>query len=299
MEVEEILDGFVSNMSRLHILQCDMRDLASSRLQRLYEYKEKTIENGHAASDESIDNNWLVARNPYSGKREKLVPSRRSVDELMLASHVHKNKQYMWLLAEAYEIFEDSLESLYAYVGYRNTDFWPLRDFGGIKLSELRSKEYGYFLEQAEKKRNTPASIMSVFRKAYTKLEQLEKDNELEVNLRLAVNLIESMRHIIVHLGGTVNDKDEFIKSVLEKSGLYNNGNPLEENLLLISSYFGKGEYKNTIVLTETALDTEYPLSMYVDELAETNSYLIGYIRILGDCIKGDESLSNSIVENA
>ena len=134
---------------------------------------------------------------------------------------------------------------------------------------------------------------MSLFRKAYTTLENLERENELDVNLCLAFFLIESMRHNIVHLGGSVNDKDEFVKSVLKKAGLYNNGKPSEQNLLLINSYFGKGEFKNTIVLTETAINTEYPLSMYVDELVETQSYLIGYIRILGDCIMADESLSD------
>lgn len=299
MEIKEILDSYITGMSQLHIIQCDMRDLASNRMQKLNELSENLAKSNSSLIGENIDNNWLVARNPYTGKQEKLVPSKRTLEELMLAAHLHKNKQYQWLLAESYELFEDCLESLYAYVGYKNTEFWPLKDFGGIKLSELRFKDYEYFLNQSKSKRNAPASIINAFRNTYTELKRLETDNELGVNLYVAINLIASMRHNIVHLGGVVQDKDEFVKSVLENCGLYNSGNPAVEYLQLINGYFGKNEYRNTIILTETAVDVEFPLPVYVDELKETCSYLLAYIRILGDCIKEDESVCGETEPNA
>ena len=142
MEIEEILETYIAGMSQLHTIQCDMRDLANTRLQELIDFEEKLSEKGNEALKQNIYNHWLVIRNPYTGKQEKIVPSKRSVKDLKLSLFRHKNKQYQWLLAEAYELFEDCLEMLYAYAGYKNTDLWPLQDFGAVKFSELDSKKY-------------------------------------------------------------------------------------------------------------------------------------------------------------
>lgn len=40
----------------------------------------------------------------------------------------HQNKQYQWLLVEAYEAFIDFVDSLYATLGVNDNDFWDKKD---------------------------------------------------------------------------------------------------------------------------------------------------------------------------
>ncbi len=76
-----------------------------------------------------------------------------SIEDRYLHVLLHKNKQYQWLLAEAYEEFEDYIENAYAYYGSINNSFWPLRDYGNIFLSELKNKDFYWYVEQARKEK--------------------------------------------------------------------------------------------------------------------------------------------------
>jgi hypothetical protein len=50
-----------------------------------------------------------------------------SIEDRYLHIFIHKNKQYQWLLAEAYEEYEDYLENIYAYYGKVNNAFGHLK----------------------------------------------------------------------------------------------------------------------------------------------------------------------------
>lgn len=59
---------------------------------------------------------------PYSGNREFIGYRNNNVEEQTYLLLLHKNKQYQWLLVEAYEIFENFIKSVYGCAGYI-TDF--------------------------------------------------------------------------------------------------------------------------------------------------------------------------------
>lgn len=164
---------------------------------------------------------------------------------------IHKNKQYQWLLAEAFEEFEDFIENIYAYIGFKDNNLWLLSDFGNITLDILKTKDYSWFQEKSKNKKNVPQSILERLRMIFPKIADIDVNNKLNVNLKLAIILIENLRHIAVHKNGIVDNKDEFIKSTLQKAGLYNNGNPKTEYTQLISQYFGTSEHENYILLLE------------------------------------------------
>ncbi|WP_170828887.1 hypothetical protein [Nitrosomonas communis] len=84
----------------------------------------------------------------------------RTIDEEYLDALLHKNKQYQWLLAEAYEEFEDFLEKIYAFHGKHDNNFWPLNDYGAATLSQLPNKDYEWYLNQATKKKGNPSKYI-------------------------------------------------------------------------------------------------------------------------------------------
>lgn len=199
---------------------------------------------------------------------------------------LHKNKQYQWLLSEAYEEFEDCLERLYAYAGYTDNNFWPLRDFGNISLNELSQKPYEWFEEQASNKKDAPSSIINKFRNTYGGLKITEVKNAFGVNLYLAITLVEFLRHIIVHRGWVVNDKEKFKERILKKCGLFNSGNPSQDHADFIDQFFGTGEYENTIVLLEIPTHPEIPLDIHINVFDVLIGFLMAYIHIIYECLE-------------
>lgn len=168
------------------------------------------------------------------------------------------------MLSEANEEFEDFLEKIYPYKGFKDNDFWPLKDYENIFISYIKTKDFKWILERAEQKKDIPHSIVNHSRKRYPIIATVENDNKLGVNLRLLVILIENLSHPIVHKNGIVLSKLDFVINTLKKSGLYNNGKSDEKYYLLIISFFEDREYKNLITFLEIKVHPEIPLDIHV-----------------------------------
>jgi hypothetical protein len=162
-----------------------------------------------------------------------------------------KNKQYQWLFVEVYEEFEDFLENIYAYLGYRNIGYWPLEDFGQTTVNELKQKDFQWFRQRVEKKKNIPNSIIQQLENVLPDLKKSRQNNRKGIDLYLLLQLLQKFRHVIVHRGGIIGDRSKFISKVLNDSGLSNNGKPKPEYQELISYYFGSKEEENLIVFLE------------------------------------------------
>jgi hypothetical protein len=112
-------------------------------------------------------------------------------------------------------------------------------------------------------------------------LQAVESKNKLQVNLYLAITLIAELRHVIVHEGGIVSSKKDFIKKTTMKCDLYNNGNISQNYINFINQFFGKNDYKNLITLLEIKIKNEiiydiniYPFDVLIDYLM-SYAYLI------------------------
>lgn len=114
---------------------------------------------------------------------------------------LHQNKQYCWLIAEAYEEFEDLLERLYARLGMDDYSAWTLADFGNITINDVKLKDFEWFCCRAEGKKGEPGSIMDRLSALSSSVLEIETKNIFNVNMRLALILIANLRHIIVHKG--------------------------------------------------------------------------------------------------
>jgi len=280
MNLDEIFESYSNKMTQLSLYQRAMKDIAKKELEKLTEY-EKSLEKHPELKVHPLSMHNMSFRIAANGEHFFYGHKKISVKDKRLSVLLHKNKQYQWLLSEAYEEFEDCVERLYAYAGFDNNDFWPLKDYGSISLSEIKNKDFNWFEAQAVNKKDAPASILNKFRESFSSIKRIEDKNQLDVNLRLAITLIEFLRHVIVHRGGVVLDKSKFRTRILKKCGLYNNGNVAEEHSQFIENFFGAGDYHNTIILLETSTNPEIPIDTHINILDMLMGYLMAYIHLI------------------
>ena len=209
MELNEIWTNFAERMAEIELFQRAAKDSAKNELLLITQYT-NSLKDNPELKELSASLHNMTFYDARTGIVRFYNHKERSLEDRYLHVLLHKNKQYQWLLSEAYEEFEDYLENVYAYYGRINNGFWPLKDYGNISLSELGEKDYAWHVEQARKKKDKPHSILNRFRKQFPGLKAIEATNKIQVNLSLAITLIEKLRHVIVHKGGKVSSKEEF-----------------------------------------------------------------------------------------
>jgi hypothetical protein len=285
MGILEVLKHFYQRMTLITSYQRAAKELADSELTRLCEQAE--MANGDAellGKQRSTQNMFYI--NPADGTHAFYGQKRSTIEDMIEATQLHKNKQYQWLLAEAYEEYEDFLELAYANIGFNNPEFWPLSDFGNISLTEINGKSWDWYLQQSRNKKGIPESLLNYFRNKLPKFALLERENKLEKDLRLSIALISQLRHHIVHTGGKVIQRETFIKKVLNSVGLYNGGNPTEENRKLVEMYFLGGKHTEVIGLLEVPLKHESALPAYINVFDYLTRQLLASAHALAFAIK-------------
>ncbi|WP_310557681.1 hypothetical protein [Flavobacterium sp.] len=256
MKLDEIFDEYILKSEQLILAKRSINEIAVNEIKRLHQKKEKEQDvTGNKNSTHSVD--FFLIQDIKSGETIRYKNIRSTVDENIKQIVLHKNKQYQWILTESFEIFREYLIKSYAYLGYKDKNIWQLKDYGSIVLSELESKDYSFFLEQAKTKKDIPDSILTKFRNVFPEYKNLEICNKLEKNLRFEINVIEHFRHIIVHCGGQTTEKEILIEKILKKSGLWNNGKYDKEKYDFISSFFPLKESNDLIILLEIELNNK------------------------------------------
>lgn len=292
MKLQNILDKYSSRMTQVQLYQRGMRKITEKEYDDLLKYEERMGERVNDLKYSSFDRMTFVnaktgEHNTYGVKRGNTKDQKRSVV-------LHRNKQYQWLLAEAYEVFEYYLRELYAYVGFIDNNAWPLVDYGNVKLSELAQKPYEWFKEKSDRKQKFPSSVLSVLRDRFPDIVRYESGEYLYVDLYFATILIEQFRHLIVHNGGVAECKYKFVERVMKKSGLYNNGSPSEKYTQFVLGFFGSGECSNMIKLLEVNHEREgRPIGFYTNVFGVISEYMVSYAFLMAESIalKFDEPL--------
>lgn len=250
MELEEIFDEYICKLEQLIMAKRSMKEIAVNEINRLNQKKEKTLKI-LGNNNLSHSTNFFFIEDPKTGQNIRYKHIKSTIDENIKQIILQKNKQYQWILSESFEIFREFVTKIYAYLGYKDNNAWPLKDYGNIVLSELSKKDYSYFLEQAKIKKDIPDSILNRFRTIFSQYKNLEINNKLNKNLNFEIILIEHFRHLIVHCGGETVEKQICVEKILKKSGLWNNGKPDREKYDFISSFFQSKDAIDTITLLE------------------------------------------------
>ena len=286
MEVSEILNLFRNRLVEIQVYRNIVKDLTKEELARLSQQEKQISEMG----DEYI--NFLSMQSMFFQDLKSGAPIRYGFVESN-AEHKRdrvaeqKNRQYGWLLVEAYEEFEDFLERIYAHIGKVDRDAWHLEDFGRIKLSELDNKPYDWYLNTVRRKyKLNHRDILTRIRQLYPELKSVEENNIYNVHVRVAIELIENLRHRIVHTRGIVDDLDQFVTRILKQCGLWNNGNPKPGLRDFIRDYFFYESGTYTVWLIERrAAPPEVLLDVYHDMWDALIEYLISYAYVICNCV--------------
>ncbi|EPF0046341.1 hypothetical protein ACSN7J_003945 [Enterobacter hormaechei] len=281
--LDKQLDIFYKKISFIKLYAATVKNNTNKILDDLFDKKEQ-IDKFLAdpnISPEVKDFNGIEFRNfvfhsPYTGTLESIDHKTLKIEERIEIVELHKNKQYQWLLSEAYEVYEDYLEDLYACIGFIDHSFWPARDFGDISLTEIPQQDIAWFRTQVKQKKDKPKSILYSLRKKIPSISQIELSNENNVHYQFATLMIENFRHIIVHNNGNFNNKAEFTKNLLHKSGIKNNFKPNLETY--INKYTGNKDGIDFILLLEQHIAGKF---MFLDKLDGLINVLLSHALII------------------
>ena len=161
------------------------------------------------SSDSVVGNYAFGFDNPFSGEVEKYAFRKTSISDLKNLTLQQKNNQYCWLLSNAFEKFESYVKCSYKVL---TTEKLP-RDLN---------------------------KILTYFSNNFPQLNESEKRNKFNIHLKVAVLLVEKLRHAIVHEQGCILDSNVFINKVIEQSGINNDRLEHEE---FIQQFIFDGRY--------------------------------------------------------
>jgi hypothetical protein len=193
--IEQLYNNLVDNIIRLDVMQSSIDSISKRECYDI----EKVI--GYSANT-SEDKIFQSSHNPFfkspiNGEYLFIGLIKTSIEDRKKFLKHNKNRQYQWLLTEAYELYEDFLEQIYAYIAFIDPSSWPLGNYKNLFLNDLQNQDFKFFLETARKKDIN--HILKFMRKKFPKLNSLEKKNALNFDYPFFLKLIEKFRHIIVH----------------------------------------------------------------------------------------------------
>ena len=188
-----------------------------------------------------------LCSNPYTGSTLEIGNSAIDLEEKIRLCNTLKNKQYQWVITEAYELLEDYIEAIYVYIVCVRNDLWSSSDFGKVEDDEIGKREVYYRLLKA--KSNPSKKITKIFRNKIPGFKEIETNNKIGKNYRFNIKLIELLRHTIVHNSGRFNDTEKFINKVLDESEI--NGKKRVIGERAVRSYITKVQEEDIVMLLE------------------------------------------------
>lgn len=200
----------------------------------------------------------LIIRNYISGKQVVWTPFKANADSMISNYLYHQNKQYQWLLVEAYECFENYLKHAYT------------------------------LLKVTKKWKNLPQDIIKEIHDQIPLVERIVKirsENNADFldseYMKFMLIFISKMRHLITHNHGLTKDKEKFIKECIDTLGI--NGRRRAKYEDEINFHFGTNEYENLITLIEIQIPKKEPTSYtrYIDRLGDLIEIIASYAQLI------------------
>lgn len=238
MQIDEIFDTFRERVVKMELFRKVVNETTQKELARFGGLVRADADHPDDGFSHFTSSQSMAFYDPETG-----ILTPYGFTESRAEDRVHqlvrqKNRQYGWLLVEAYEEFEDFLERTYAWLGEHDWRAWRLGEFGNVRFAELSHHPFSWYLEAVNRKfAQQPKAILDRLRDLYPHLERTEERNKLSRNLRVSVELTANLRHKIVHTRGTISDKTAFVEQVLTECGRWNNGQPKAEHRALVETY--------------------------------------------------------------
>mgnify|MGYP000288199765 CR=1 FL=1 len=206
-ELKKNFDVFSEKVTTANYYQSIIDNTITSQLSDLYK--------ANKGFDEPQKKDFISIHNLFyphlkSGNSSFAGSKKHGIGSNINDLYIQHNRQNQWVLAEVYEAFEHYINETYVIMGYYEPTLW--------KSSELPSIEYrndisAYRSKVEKEKKIQPRTIMSQLSINNTKLKLAESENTFDdINIRMAISVIENFRHLIVHKHGIIGDMDNFVK---------------------------------------------------------------------------------------
>lgn len=279
-KAEAVLDAlstFKKKMVEASLLSRASAQRFDSELRALKEEKERGCQHDIEGLPRSVNN--MIYHDLRSGTATVYGTKHLFLDDQVTAAHLHKNRHYQWVLVEAYEAFENFLENIYASMGCADISFWPMSDFGNIKIPDIATKDIEWFLKQVKQKKNKPNSILNNFRSSFLDLRDVEVNNKCNVHVVFELILISKLRHLIVHNSGRVANKEEVVRRMLTDAAI--NDKHKEQLAARADKFFKKTKDTQEVhVYLLGHTDPDYPI-FSTHNLGDLMGFLVGYAQVL------------------
>lgn len=285
-ELEKLCRNFIEKIADINNFQYFTKNATDKALKNYIEHEKNSNETYQRTGYKSsfMSGNSFFCRDIETGQTKGLASRENNYENIVKNIHIHQNKQYMWLLVEAYEELEKYIDKLYAYIGYIDNNFWIAKDFGNIEINKIKNNDFEWFLDRVSKIGHRPEVIYNRLRKKIPIIDYLEHNNKLDINYKFVIMLISKIRHIIVHNSGIIEDVDKFSDTILKAIGVSKDSETGEKLLSNIYFYIGEIDSTTSIVLLEyrdRKNKQESPIDFYHDRLGNLLSRLTEYAILL------------------
>lgn len=279
MTPREIFQKFTDRIFQLSLLQRSTRKLIHDEIDSLLSLREfSSLEAFHYYR-------------PSDGELRSLKTRQANLDQALADCRHHKRKQYQWLLAEAYEAFEDFLEESYAAAAMRKPAIWWMSDFGNVMPSDVDESDFQWLLGKARRKKDRPFSILDRFRACSERFSRLEEEDAAGVNYRIVFVLIEKLRHVIVHNHGYVDDLDQVVTRALPQAGKDAKFKGQMKDIFM--TYLEPHDGRDIVCLLEVGVSETDPLHRfggYSDSLGHLFKLLVSFADLVSETVELLES---------
>ena len=155
---------------------------------------------------------------------------------------IHQNKQYQWLLTEAYEWFEDYIEFAYGIGGFLKPTLWRPAELRRLYEVKGHSAILHDFLVQSSSARDTGDALSKLnrFRTVFSAFKSAEQANPNYRSTRFVLVLVEMLRHVIVHNGGRIKNKGLFVERIFARAGLSPSGHEGTILARMVDDFLGR-----------------------------------------------------------
>ncbi|OOF01546.1 hypothetical protein BZG80_15485 [Salinivibrio sp. MA440] len=242
-QIAEKYDSLLRSMADSGLMQRVINNSFKREFEILNEYESKN------SPCDIISHDAFGLHDINTGKIKKYAFRRTSVAELKHLTLWNKNSQYCWLIEHMYEEFERFI-----------FDAHELLLGESIPKPNLRS-------------------TLSFFSSKYPEVKKLESKNAFGIHLKIAVLMIEKLRHKIVHAQGYVNNLEQFVEKVISDSGVNNNK---AEHREFIKQFVLDGR----VYLLERPINDDAFLPRHIDVYTHMISYLAGYAGLVKSAVE-------------
>lgn len=262
---------FLSNIAAVELLSRQVKNSTDKEYESMANSHQSLIENGLEQHSSSLHN--MVFRSLTNGEPIFYDHMALDFDRRVKDLINRRNKHYLWLLAEAFEYFEDLVELMYAHIGHKEPSAWPSKETKGETPATLANKPFDWFHQKSEANKKLSTKLECI-RKRFPALATTEKSNYFGIDFRFTICLIEMIRHIVVHNGGRVIDFQKFVARTFEQAGMANNGNYDPQKLQQIDNFVVSDGSGHRIIMLEIQ---QQGTPFHIDRLGAIINWLLAY----------------------